>query len=109
MAVRRQHSFWFPLLGLGFAVAGADKILGYRGYERLFERWGWSDQVMRAVGFAELAGGVLVATRRHRRRGGMLLTAASTAVLTKELNQEDTRLAMPRLALLLAAMAALFA
>lgn len=109
MAASRQHSFWFPLLGLGFAVAGADKILGLRGYERLFERWGWSDEVMRAVGFAEFAGGVLVATRRHRRRGGILLTAASTAVLTKELNQEDTGNAMPRLGLLLASVAAVFA
>ncbi len=109
MAARRKRSFWFPLLGLGFAIAGADKILGLRGYERLFQRWGWPEPIMRLVGAGEFAGGVLVATHRLRRRGGMLLTATSTAVLTKELNQQDTNLALPRLGLLLASMAALFA
>lgn len=109
MAVRRWRSCGFPLLGLGFAVAGADKILGARGYEAMFERWGWTPEVMRVVGLAEFLGGVLVATRGQRRRGGMLLTAVSTAVLTKELNQRDTDLAAPRLALLLASVAALFA
>ena len=106
---RRARSFWFPLLGLGFAVAGADKILGVRGYEALFERWGWPQSVMRLIGLGEFAGGVLVASRRHRWHGGMLLTAASGAVLTKELSRGDTGLATPRLALLLAAVAALFA
>ena len=109
MQRRRTRSFWFPLLGLGFAVAGADKILGVRGYEALFERWGWSQGVMRLVGLGEFAGGVLVASRRHRWHGGMLLTATSGAVLTKELSRGDTDLATPRLALLLASMAALFA
>lgn len=109
MSARRQQSFWFALLGLGFAVAGADKILGARGYEALFERWGWSREVMRVVGWTEFAGGVLVATRSQRRRGGMLLTAVSTAVLTKELNRQDLDMATPRLALLLASAAALFA
>jgi hypothetical protein len=109
MQRRRTRSFWFPLLGLGFAVAGADKILGVRGYEALFERWGWPRGVMRLVGLGEFAGGVLVASRRHRWHGGMLLTATSGAVLTKELSRGDTDLATPRLALLLASMAALFA
>jgi len=108
MQRRRKRSFWFPLLGLGFAVAGADKILGVRGYEVLFERWGWPQSVMRLVGLGEFAGGVLVASRRHRWHGGMLLTATSGAVLTKELSRGDTDLATPRLALLLASMAALF-
>jgi hypothetical protein len=109
MAVRRKHSFWFPLLGLGFAVAGADKILGVRGYENLFRRWGWRTGIMRVVGLGEFLGGVLVASRRHRRQGGMLLTAASTAILTKEASRPDTGLAAPRLALLLASVAALIA
>lgn len=109
MAARRKYSFWFSLLGLSFAVAGADKILGVRGYERLFQRWGWSEGIMRLIGVGEFTGGVLVASRRHRRRGGMLLTAASTAVLTKELSRQDTSLAIPRLGLLLASIAALFA
>ncbi len=109
MTARRQQKrpFWFPLLGLGFAVAGANKVLGLQGYERLFQRWGWPDEVMRMVGAGEFAGGVLVATRRHRRRGGMLLTAASAAVLTKEMSRGDTELAAPRLGLLLASLAAL--
>ncbi len=64
---------------------------------------------MRLIGVGEFAGGVLVASRRYRRRGGMLLTAASTAVLTKELNQQDTDMAVPRLVLLLASVSALFA
>jgi hypothetical protein len=108
MGKRRKRSFWFPLLGLGFAVAGADKILGYRGYEALFERWGWPQGVMRLIGLGEFTGGVLVASRRHRWHGGMLLTATSGAVLTKELSRGDTGLATPRLALLLASVAALF-
>ena len=109
MAARRKRSFWFPLLGLGFAIAGADKILGVRGYERLFQRWGWPLGLMRLIGAGEFAGGVLVASRWHRRRGGALLTATSTAVLVKELSQQDTSLALPRLGLLLASVAALFA
>lgn len=109
MAAHRKHSFWFPLLGLGFALAGADKLVGAQGYENLFQRWGWRKDTMRAVGLAEFLGGVLVATRRYRQRGGMLLTAASTAVLTKEVSRQDTALAAPRVALLLASVAALFA
>ncbi len=108
MAARKRQSFWFPLLGLGFAIAGADKVLDARGYEQMFARWGWSPEIMRLVGWAELVGGVLVATRSQRRRGGMLLTAASAAVLTKELDREETDLAAPRLALLLASLSALF-
>ena len=34
---------WFPLLGLGFAAAGADKLLGTRAYDQLFAKWGWSE------------------------------------------------------------------
>lgn len=107
MAARKRQSFWFPLLGLGFAIAGADKVLEVRGYERMFARWGWSREIMRIVGWAEFLGGVLVATRSQRRRGGMLLTTASTAVLTKELDREETDLAAPRLGLLLASLSAL--
>lgn len=107
MAARKRQSFWFPLLGLGFAITGADKVLEVRGYEKMFARWGWSREVLRIVGWAEFLGGVLVATRGQRRRGGMLLTTASTAVLTKELEHEETDLAVPRLGLLLAALSAL--
>lgn len=103
---RRRTPFWFPLLGLGFAVAGADKLLGLRGYERLFARWGWRETGLRVVGAAEFLGGVMVASRLFRRRGGLLLSATSAAVLGKEMQRQETGLAAPRLALLLASVAA---
>jgi hypothetical protein len=99
----RKHAFWFPLVGLGFAVAGADKLLGQAGYRRLFRQWGWSDDSMRLIGAAEFAGGVLVSSTIARRLGGLLLTTASTAVLTAELERRQDDLAVPRLALLFAA------
>src|SRR6185312_2692228 len=99
----RKRAFWFPLLGLGFAVAGADKLLGQKGYRRLFRAWGWSVESMRLIGAAEFAGGVLVASPIARRLGGLLLTAASTAVLTAELERREDDRAVPRLALLFAA------
>ncbi len=104
--MRRKQTFWFPLLGLGFAVAGADKLLGLRSYQALFHDWGWSRSVMRLVGAGEFIGGVLVSTRSQRSRGGLLLAATSAAVLAQELQSEDTDLAVPRFALLLASMAA---
>ena len=104
----RRQGFWFPLLGLGFAIAGADKLLGVRGYEALFARWGWSRTILRLIGGAEFAGGVMVASPLLLRRGGQLLTVASTAVLTKELRTEDSDLALPRFLLLLASLAAIF-
>lgn len=106
MASRKRTSFWFPLLGLGFAVAGADKLLGVRGYERLFQRWGWRRAGLRAVGAAEFAGGVLVASRLFRRRGGLLLSATSAAMLAKETARQETDLALPRFVLMLAAASA---
>jgi len=108
MAARRQHSFWFPLLGLGFAIAGADKILGARGYEAMFERWAGARRSCAWWASPNSWEGSWY-RRGQRRRGGLLLTVTSTAVLTKELNQQDTDLATPRLALLLASVTALFA
>ncbi|MBN8899446.1 MAG: hypothetical protein BGO51_07430 [Rhodospirillales bacterium 69-11] len=97
---------WFPLLGLGFALAGADKMFGQSGYRRLFRHLGLSEQAMRVVGMGEFAGGVLVSSAHGRRLGGLLLTMASTAVLTSELRKGTEQLAIPRAALLLAAVAA---
>jgi hypothetical protein len=99
---RRKHAFWFPLLGLGFALAGADKLLG-SGYRGLFRQWGWTEDEMRAVGGAELAGGVLIASEAARRLGGLVLTAISTAMLTAELRRGESERAAPRFALLVAA------
>lgn len=103
---RRRKPFWFPLLGLGFAIAGADKMLGLRGYRRLFRHLGLSETAMSLIGAGEFAGGVLVASSSGRRLGGLLLTMASTAVLTSELRQGDDQLALPRSLLLVASVIA---
>jgi len=103
---RRSKPFWFPLLGLGFALAGADKLLGQPGYRRLFGQWGWSSDAMRLIGACELAGGVLVASPWTRRLGGLALTAASTAVLTAEFERSENGHAAPRLAMLVGAILA---
>ena len=47
----------YALLGAAFAVAGADKMSGDKGYEEMFEHLGWSQDQMRAVAVAEMAGG----------------------------------------------------
>ena len=97
----------FRLLGLAFVVAGADKLRDDTGYKRLYERhWGWSDGAMRLTGLAELAGGMLMMLRWTRPLGGAVLTASSAAVLQAELKNKDNVLALPRLALLLASLAA---
>lgn len=102
----RSRSFWFPLLGLGFAIAGADKMMGESGYRRMFRDWGWSRQSRRLIGAGEFAGGVLLATETARQLGGLVLTTASTSVLTSELSRGETCRALPRGALLLAALLA---
>ena len=92
------------LLGLGFAVAGTDKLLSQNGYRRLFRHWGWSRETMGAIGAGEMLGGLALLCPPSRRLGGLLLTAVSTAVLTAELRRGETQRALPRGALLLAAM-----
>ena len=103
---RGSSSLWCSVLGLGFAVAGADKLFGLRAYERMFRHWGWSETGMRLIGAAELAGGLLVACPRTRRLGGAVLTASSAAVLAAELQHGEGGLALARLALMAAAGAA---
>ncbi len=98
---------WFPFLGLSFAVAGADKLLGLGVYERLFAKWGWSDGARRLVGAGEFAGGVLVASERYRHVGGWLLTTVSAAMLSAEIDHDERDLALPRFVLMLAAATAL--
>lgn len=104
---KRNKSFWFSLLGLGFAVAGTDKVFSQRGYEGMFRNWGWTEDQMRALGAAEIVGGLLVAPRATRILGAALLIAASSAVLSEELRHGESRHATPRFALLLAAATAL--
>ena len=101
-----HRSFWFPLLGLGFAIAGADKLMGQSGYRHMFRGWGWPHEARRLLGAGEFAGGVLLASDAGRQLGGLLLTTASTSVLTAELQRGETGRALPRGVLLLAALLA---
>lgn len=101
-----SRTTWFGLLGLGFAVAGIDKLFGLRSYERMFRHWGWSEEAMRAVGAAELTGGIMVGVPATRRIGGAMLAATSATVLTAELRRSEGKLAAPRLTLLAAALTA---
>ena len=102
-----RASFWYPLLGLAFAVAGTDKLFGVGGYRKMFRRWNWTEQDMHLVGGAEMAGGVLIASESTRRAGGIILAMASGAVLASELKHGDTGRALPRLGMLGAAMLAM--
>lgn len=101
--MKRIASIWFPVLGLAFAVAGADKLYGLRGYRMMFRQWGWTERQMRAVGMSEVIGGALLLPSCTRRAGGALLAATSATVLTAELRHGEGSLGAPRLALLAAA------
>jgi uncharacterized membrane protein YphA (DoxX/SURF4 family) len=102
----RIASYFFPALGAAFAVAGADKITGDRGYASMFRHLGWSRGGMRAVALAELAGGALLTAGSTRRLGGAVLAATSATVLASEVRHGDGQLALPRAMLLVAALAA---
>lgn len=104
-----MRTSFFALLGLGFLLAGTEKLVGARPYERLFRHFGWTPRAMRWVGFAEALGGALVASRGTRRLGGAVLAGTSATVLNTELKHRDTALAVPRLALLVAALGAVLA
>jgi hypothetical protein len=99
-------SRWFPLLGLAFAITGIDKLFGVRGYRRAYRRLGWTERQMRAVGAAEVAGGVLVGTEATRKLGGAVLVLTSAKVLISELDQRDDELALARIGVLAAALTA---
>lgn len=100
------RSYWFALLGLAFAVAGADKLFAVGSYRRLPQDLGWPKGAMQAVAAGEVAGGALLVSNRTRRWGGGLLALSSAAMLTGELTHRQGSLALPRLALLLAALTA---
>ena len=95
-----------PMLGLGMAVAGFDKLAGNRSYRKLFEGWGWSRKQMNNVATAELIGGALLIPRQTRRLGGGILAAASGVVLVSELQYREP-LAAPRMGVLMVALTAL--
>ena len=104
----RIGSYFFPLLGAAFAVAGADKLIGDRGYARMFDHLGWSRGGLRAVAVAEMAGGALLAAGSTRRLGGAIAAATSATVLASEIRRGDSELAVPRAMLMAAALVALF-
>ncbi len=103
--MRVSHTI-MPLMGLGMAVAGFDKLAGNRSYRKLFEGWGWSRQQMNNVAAAELVGGLLMIPRQTRRLGGGILATASGVVLASELQSRD-QLAAPRMGVLMVALTAL--
>lgn len=96
----------YPITGVSIAVAGADKLLGDRAYKRLFKDLGWSQADMQKVGGAEVLGGLLMVLKPTRRLGGAIVFAASTTMLLAEIRRGDTKLAVPRTAVLLAALGA---
>lgn len=102
-------SYVFPALGLAIGLAGIDKLVGQRGYERMFGHLDWTEGEMRAAAAAELAGGLMMVPRNTRVVGGLLVAAASSAVLASELRRRDVKLAVPRALVLLAGVAAVVA
>lgn len=105
----RIGSGFFTVLGAAFVVAGADKIIGDRGYARMFNHLGWSRNGLRAVAVAEMAGGALLAAGSTRRLGGAIAAATSATVLASEMRRGDSQLAIPRTMLLAAALVAVAA
>ena len=97
------------VIGAGVAVAGADKLLGDRAYDHMFDHFGWSQAQMRQVATAEVLGGVLMMLGPTRRLGAAIVLAASARVLAAELGARDTKLAASRSGVLLAALGVLVA
>ncbi len=101
--------YLMPALGAAIALAGGDKLAGNRGYDRLFQHLGWSNDAKLAAAAAETLGGVLMMPRATRRLGGALVAIASTAILASELTHRDAKLAAPRGLVLLSGLFALLA
>ena len=96
----RFRSIWYPVLGVAFTVAGADKLLRDSGYEQMFRRFGWTRGQQQAIAAAEMLGGLLLAARSTRRLGGILLASESATLLTGEIRTHKAELAVPRVLLL---------
>lgn len=96
----------YPVAGAAIATAGADKLLGNRGYAGMFRHLGWSNDAMRAAATAEVVGGLLMVPRSTRRFGGVIVAAVSAAVLLSELSEGDGKLAGPRAGVFLAGLLA---
>ena len=98
----------YPLLGAAFALAGADKMSGDKGYDQMFRHLGWPRDGMRAVAAAEITGGLMLSFRATRRLGAGVLAVTSASVLLTEVQRGEPKLAGPRALLLLASLGALF-
>ncbi len=98
-----------PFAGGAIALAGADKLVGNRGYKGMFRHLGWSDNQMEAAAIAEVAGGLLMVPRATRRIGGAIVATVSALVIISELAEGDMKLAGPRGIVLLSALAAVVA
>ena len=96
-----------PLVGLGMAAAGLDKLSGDQSYVSLYRSWGWSQREMRRAAYAEVVGGLLMAPRRTRPLGGVILGIASFFQLAAEVRNRDNGLAAARTGILGACVAAL--
>ena len=96
----RLRSIWYPVLGLAFAVAGADKLMRNEGYEKLFRAFGWTRGQQQATAAVEVLGGLLLASPNTRRLGGLLLAGESATVLAAEIRTRKAELAVPRVLLL---------
>ena len=99
----------YPVAGAAVAVAGADKLMGNRGYAGMFDHLGWSDDEMQAAAAAEVIGGALMIPKATRRIGGAIVAAVSLVVLAAEMRRGDAKLAVPRAMVLAAGLGAVFA
>ena len=99
----------YSVAGSAVALAGADKLVGNRGYKRLFNSLGWSRSEMEAAAAAEVVGGLLMVPRATRRLGGALVAAVSGAILLAELRDGNDRLAASRALVMMTGLAALLA
>ena len=99
----------YPIAGGAIALAGADKLIGNRGYAGMFKHLGWSHEEVRAAAIAETVGGLLMVPRSTRRIGGAMVAAVSALVLLSEVREGDAKLAAPRALVLLSALGAMIA
>jgi uncharacterized membrane protein YphA (DoxX/SURF4 family) len=105
--MRNPARRWFPLLSLGFGLAGFSKVMALQPQRRLFRSWGWPEDIMLIVGALELGGAVLMTGRRTRHIGAATVAATSVAVLSAEIEHGQESLTSGRLLMLLAAITAM--
>ena len=93
------------LLALVFLMTGTMKLVG--GWSDRFEMWGYPVWFFYFIGITETAAGVALIPRRTRLFGALAIMAVMAGALFTLLRAGDTdRIAIPALALLLAAVVA---